>query len=205
MMRRSYERGELDESSLAPTWWEQFDGWFAAAAAEPATVEANAVQVATANAAGRPSVRTVLLRGFDATGLTFFTNHTSAKGHDLDENPYAAAVFSWLALERQVRFEGPVTRVPRAETEAYVATRPADSVIGSWASPQSSVIASRADLDERVAAARAEGVHGAPPFWGGYRLTPTSVEFWQGRPNRLHDRLRYRLAGDAWVVERLAP
>lgn len=204
-MRRTYARGELVETDLAATWWEQFGAWFAAAAAEPATVEANAMQLATADRSGRPSVRTVLCRGFGPDGLTFFTNYTSAKGHDLDSNPQAAAVFSWLPLERQVRFAGPVTQVSRAETEAYVATRPADSVIGSWASPQSAVVASRTELDEQVAAARAADVHGAPPFWGGYRLAPTSVEFWQGRPNRLHDRLRFRLAGDAWVVERLAP
>ena len=204
-MRRTYARGELHEADLAATWWEQFADWFAAAVAEPTTVEANALQLATADPAGHPSVRTVLLRGVDEHGLVFFTNHTSAKGHDLERNPHAAAVFSWLALERQVRFAGPVTRVTRAETEAYVATRPADSVVGSWASPQSSVVASRAELEERVAAARAAGVSGAPPFWGGYRLAPTTVEFWQGRPDRLHDRLRYRREGDAWVVERLAP
>ena len=204
-LRRTYARGTLTESELAPTWWEQFEAWFAAAAAEPAVIEAVAMQVATADAAGFPSVRTVLCRGFGRDGLVFFTNYTSAKGHDLEVNPRAAAVFSWLALERQVRFAGPVTKVSREETEAYVATRPADSVMGSWASPQSQVVASRAELDERVADVRARGVHGAPPFWGGYRLAPTSVEFWQGRPDRLHDRLRYRQDGDGWVVERLAP
>ncbi|MHA3702082.1 pyridoxamine 5'-phosphate oxidase [Jatrophihabitans sp. YIM 134969] len=205
-MRRTYARGELTEDELAPTWWAQFDAWFATAAADPATVEANAMQVATADSSGRPSVRTVLCRGYGPTGLTFFTNHESAKGQDLTANPRAAAVFSWLAQERQVRFEGPVAPVSREETEAYVATRPADSVVGSWASPQSQVVASRAELDERVEAARAAGVHGAPPFWGGYRLTPVTVEFWQGRPDRLHDRLRFRaLADGAWVVERLAP
>lgn len=204
-LRRTYARGALTESDLAPTWWQQFEGWFAEAAAEPGVVEAVAMQVATADAAGRPSVRTVLCRGFGEDGLVFFTNYTSAKGHDLEVNPEAAAVFSWLPLERQVRFAGPVTKVSREETEAYVAGRPPDSVIGSWASPQSAVVASRAELDERVAAARAQGVHGAPPFWGGYRLAPRSVEFWQGRPDRLHDRLRYRAEGGSWVVERLAP
>lgn len=204
-MRRSYTRDRLAEQDLAPTWWEQFAGWFAEAAADPATVEANAMQVATADAAGHPSVRTVLCRGFDADGLVFYTHHDSAKGRDLAANPHAAAVFSWLAQERQVRFAGLVAKVSREQVEAYVATRPAASVVGSWASPQSSVIASRAELDELVEAARAAGVHGAPPFWGGYRLQPTSVEFWQGRADRLHDRLRYRSTGTGWVVERLAP
>lgn len=204
-MRRTYARGELLEADLAATWWEQFETWFTAAAAEPATVEATALQLATADAAGVPSVRTVLLRGYGPEGIVFFTNYESAKGHDLEVNPQAAAVFSWLAMERQVRFAGAVSKVTRAETEAYVASRPPASVQSSWASPQSQVISSRAVLDDRLATVTAEGRHGAPPFWGGYRLTPTAVEFWQGRPNRLHDRLRFRLVGAAWVVERLAP
>lgn len=209
-LRRTYARGTLVEADLAPTWWEQFAGWFRQAGADPAVVEANAVQVATASADARPSVRTVLCRGHGPDGIVFFTNYTSAKGHDLAENPRAAAVFSWLAQERQVRLAGDVTRVSREETEAYVAGRPVASVLGSWASPQSEVIASRAELEARVAEVAAREVTGAPPFWGGYRLRPTEVEFWQGRPDRLHDRLRYRLVDVAdgpprWVVERLAP
>lgn len=205
-MRRGYGRGRLDERDLAPTWWQQFEIWFAAATAEPMVVEANAMQLATADAAGSPAVRTVLCRGFGSQGLTFFTNYESAKASDLAVNPRAAVVFSWLPQERQVRLSGPVTKVARAETEAYAATRPPASVVSSWASPQSQVIESRRVLERRVD--EFAGRRQAPPFWGGYRLSPELVEFWQGRPDRLHDRLRYRLiAGSAadWVVERLAP
>lgn len=203
-MRRSYLRSQLDIGDLAPTWWGQFQAWFATAAADPQVVEANAMQLATADASGRPAVRTVLCRGFGADGLTFFTNYDSAKGRDLAANPQAAAVFSWLPLERQVRLAGPVGPVSRAETVAYAATRPPASVVASWASPQSQVIADR----EVLAAGMLEFAdrREPPPGWGGYRLRPDVVEFWQGRPNRLHDRLRYRRKGPAeWVVERLAP
>jgi pyridoxamine 5'-phosphate oxidase len=165
--------------------------------------------VATVGADGRPSVRTVLLKGFDERGFVFYTNHDSAKGHDLAANPYAAAVLVWVPLERQVRFSGPVTVVDRVETEAYFASRPRGSQLGAWASPQSAVVGGRAVLDAAVTATEqrfaGRDVIPAPPFWGGYRIAPEVVEFWQGRPDRLHDRVRYRHDGAQWTAERLAP
>jgi pyridoxamine 5'-phosphate oxidase len=147
-------------------------------------------------------------KAIDPRGIVFYTNYGSAKARDLEESPYAAAVFAWLPMERQVRLAGTAERVSRAETDAYFATRPRGSQIAAWASAQSSVIGSRADLEAQVLSleARFSGADvPAPPDWGGYRLRPDEVEFWQGRPDRLHDRLRHRLVGDIWVVERLAP
>jgi pyridoxamine 5'-phosphate oxidase len=208
-MRRRYERSELADDALSVGWLTQFRQWFAEAAAEVDVVEANAMQLATVDAGGRPSVRTVLLKGFDERGFVFYTNQGSAKGHDLAANPYAAAVLVWLRLERQVRLSGPVTVVDRAETEAYFASRPRGSQLGAWASPQSTVVADRAALDAAVAATERRfgdtDVIPAPPFWGGYRIAPEVVEFWQGRPDRLHDRVRYRHDGERWTAERLAP
>jgi pyridoxamine 5'-phosphate oxidase len=207
-LRARYTRGTLDEAGLADTWLAQLRLWFDAAAADPTIVEANAIQLATVGAGGRPAVRTVLAKGIDERGIVFFTNYESAKASDLAVNPRAAAVFAWLAHQRQVRLAGTVERTSRAETEAYFATRPRESQIGAWASPQSRPVASRAELDrlaEQVAERFADGAIPAPPFWGGYRLTPDEVEFWQGREGRLHDRIRFRLDGDAWVRERLAP
>ncbi|MCU1658855.1 MAG: pyridoxamine 5-phosphate oxidase [Pseudonocardiales bacterium] len=207
-MRRTYHRGQLDESLVSRTWLEQFHLWFHDATADPAVVEANAMQVATVGADCRPSVRTVLLKGVDERGLVFYTNYESAKARDLAANPYAAVVFAWLAHERQVRASGAVQRVDRAETEAYFATRPRGSQLSAWASAQSSIVSSRAVLERTLAdlEARYTGVDiPAPPNWGGYRLAPDTVEFWQGRADRLHDRLRYRRAGERWVLERLAP
>jgi pyridoxamine 5'-phosphate oxidase len=211
-LRRSYQRGQLDETLVAPNWLGQLQAWFAEALAEPAVLEANAMQVATVEATGRPSVRTVLVKGLDERGLAFYTNYESAKARDLDARPYAAAVLAWLPLERQVRLSGPVTRVARAETEAYFATRPRGSQLAAWASPQSTAVSSRAALeaamesmDERFTGRDVP----APPNWGGYRLAPDEVEFWQGRTDRLHDRIRYRRDADTaagqWVIERLAP
>ncbi|MDT4948415.1 MAG: pyridoxamine 5-phosphate oxidase [Pseudonocardiales bacterium] len=208
-LRRGYARGSLDDDTVAATWLEQLQRWFADAAADPAVVEANAIQLATADASGRPAVRTVLAKGIDERGIVFYTNYESAKAEDLDANPFGAAVFAWLPHERQVRIAGPVTKVDRAETEAYFATRPRESQIGAWASPQSQVVASRGALDQIVAETedRFAGVDiPPPPHWGGYRITPESVEFWQGRHGRLHDRIRYRRDGtDGWCRERLAP
>jgi pyridoxamine 5'-phosphate oxidase len=210
-LRQTYLRGHLDERDLAASWYGQLRIWFDEAAADPTVLEANAVQLATADAAGRPTVRTVLTKGLDERGLVFFTNYDSAKGRDLAVNPRAAAVFVWLAHQRQVRLEGTVEKVDRAGTEAYFARRPRESQIGAWASPQSEVVASRAALDELAAQAEArfgDGPIEAPPNWGGYRLSPDTVEFWQGRTGRLHDRIRFRLdAGPegTWVRERLAP
>jgi pyridoxamine 5'-phosphate oxidase len=191
-----------------PTWLEQFRLWFEAACNDPSIVEPNAMQVATVGADGRPSVRTVLLKGLDERGIVFYTNYESPKARDLEVNPHAAAVFAWLAHERQVRISGPVSRVDQAETDAYFASRPRGSQLGAWASPQSSVIESRQALERAVADidARFAGQDvPTPPHWGGLRIAPRSVEFWQGRPDRLHDRLRYRGDGERWVTERLAP
>lgn len=207
--RRGYLRGQLDENSVSRTWLEQLRLWYSGAADDPAVTEPNAMQVATVDVAGRPAVRTVLLKGFDARGVVFYTNYDSAKAHDLDANPYAAAVLVWLSEERQVRLSGPVTRVDRAETEAYFAARPRGSQLGAWASPQSTVVPSRVVLEQaarEVEERFADRDVPAPPNWGGYLLAPEVVEFWQGRPDRLHDRLRFRLdESGVWVIERLAP
>jgi len=207
-LRRNYQRGHLDDDAVAPTWFGQLQAWFAEAVAEESVVEPNAIQLATADPSGRPSVRTVLVKGMSEDGLVFYTNYTSAKARDLHANPQAAAVFAWLPLQRQVRLAGRVAEVDRATTEAYFATRPRGSQLGAWASPQSQVVASRAALDQLAAdAARrfGDGPVPAPPFWGGYLLTPDEVEFWQGRVDRLHDRIRFRRVGTGWVRERLAP
>jgi pyridoxamine 5'-phosphate oxidase len=205
-LRQTYLRGYLDERDLAASWYGQLRIWFDEAAADPAVLEANAIQLATADAAGRPSVRTVLAKGIDERGIVFFTNYESAKARDLAANPRAAAVFVWLAHQRQVRLEGTASLVDRTET--YFAHRPRESQVGAWASPQSQVVASRAELD--AMAARTEARFGdevipAPPHWGGYLLTPDLVEFWQGRTGRLHDRIRFRLDDGTWLRERLAP
>lgn len=207
-MRRSYERGLLDESTVPSSWLNLFTAWFADAVAELTYTEANAMQVATVGVDRRPEVRTVLAKGFGADGVVFYTNYDSAKGRALEANPYAAVVFAWVPLERQVRISGPVTRVDRETTEAYFASRPRGAQIGAWASPQSSVIASRPALDSLQAEVEqryGDGPIPAPEHWGGYRIAPESVEFWQGRQNRLHDRLRYRREGETYVIERLAP
>jgi pyridoxamine 5'-phosphate oxidase len=207
-LRATYTRGTLDDADLADSWLAQLRVWFDAAAADPAVVEANAIQLATVDVDGRPSVRTVLAKGIDERGIVFFTNYESATAHDLAANPRAAAVFAWLAHQRQVRLAGPVEQTSRDETEAYFATRPRESQLGAWASPQSQPVPSRADLDRlaaEVADRFGDGPIPAPPHWGGYRLAPDEVEFWQGRVGRLHDRIRYRLDGGVWVRERLAP
>lgn len=205
----SYVSGELTESGLAPTWLEQLQNWYDEAAADPRIGEPNAMQVATVDAAGQPDVRTVLARGFDADGVVFYTNYESAKGRQLAAVPAAAAVFAWLPAERQARLRGPVERVSRAETEAYFAGRPRGSQLAAWASPQSRILSGRAELDGLLAETEQRfgptGPVPAPPGWGGYRIRPIEVEFWQGRQFRLHDRLRFRRDGDRWVVERLAP
>jgi pyridoxamine 5'-phosphate oxidase len=207
-LRRSYLRGTLDESTLAPTWWAQLVAWFDEAVAHEGSREPNALQLATVDDAGRPSLRTVLAKAIDERGVTFYTNYQSAKARDLDARRYAAAQFLWLNLERQVRLTGPVQRVAADETAEYFHSRPRGSQLGAWASPQSQVIPSRAVLNQawdEVAARFADRVIDVPPQWGGYRLVPDSVEFWQGRPDRLHDRLRFRLDAGQWLVDRLAP
>jgi pyridoxamine 5'-phosphate oxidase len=206
-MRRDYAvAGELAEDDLAPDWVGQFARWFAEAAAA-GLAEPNAMVLATADAEGRPSARTVLLKEYDQRGFTFFTNYDSRKGGELAANPNASLVFPWIAMHRQVVACGAASRVDRAETEAYFATRPRGAQLGAWASPQSTVIAGRPVLDEALAevARRFPDRVPPPPHWGGFRLVPRSVEYWQGRADRLHDRLRYRRTEQGWIVERLAP
>lgn len=211
-IRRSYTRGRLDVDDLAPTWHEQLRRWFDEAMSLPELVEANAIQVATVDSDGRPQVRTVLCRGLDERGVVFYTNYDSAKGRQLEADPHAAALFGWLPLERQVRLTGVVERTSRAETEQYWASRPRGSRVASAASPQSAVLRDRGELEQRVRETD-ERFAGQdvplPDNWGGFRLRPDSVEFWQGRESRLHDRLRFRRVGSeadpSWVVERLAP
>lgn len=207
-MRRSYELAGLDEADLAPTWPAQFERWLEEAVAGGIT-EPNAMVLATADAAGHPSARTVLLKGVDARGFVLYTNLGSRKGAQATANPWAALTFPWIDLQRQVGVTGRAERVTDAESDAYFASRPRGSQLGAHASPQSSVVASRAALEERLAALDARWPEGTavprPPQWGGLRVVADSVEFWQGRPDRLHDRLRFRAVGDGWVVERLAP
>ena len=208
-MRRDYsERDALLEADLAADWVTQFTAWFGEATAF-GLYEPNAMIVATADPSGRPSARTVLLKEYDAGGFVFFTNYESRKGTEALANPYASLVFPWLAMHRQVIVGGAVTRVSRAETEAYFASRPRGSQLGAWASPQSTVVADRAAVDTGYAAAAerfGDGPVPAPPHWGGFRVAPETVEFWQGRSSRLHDRLRFRRTPEGvWVLERLAP
>ncbi|QKW16982.1 pyridoxamine 5'-phosphate oxidase [Verrucosispora sp. NA02020] len=208
-MRHEYAADTgLVEADLAAQWHTQFDRWFADAVAA-GLPEPNAMVVGTADAQGRPSARTVLLKGYDPAGFVFFTNHRSRKGVEADVNPYASLVFPWFPMQRQVIVAGRVERIDRAETEAYFTSRPRGSRLGAWASAQSSVLPDRAALDEayRAVAERFADVDPipAPPHWGGLRVRPDSVEFWQGRASRLHDRLRFRRDADDWVVERLAP
>jgi pyridoxamine 5'-phosphate oxidase len=205
-LRRSYALGGLAEADLAPTWLEQAERWLADALAADLT-EPNACVLATAGPDGRPSARTVLLKGLDERGFVVFTNLDSRKGREARANPAAALVFTWLDLQRQLVVTGDVEVVADAEADAYFATRPAGSRLGAWASPQSRPIGSRAELEaaSAAAAARFGDEVPRPPHWGGLRVVPDAVECWQGRPDRLHDRLRFRRQGAGWVVERLAP
>jgi pyridoxamine 5'-phosphate oxidase len=207
-MRTEYTRAVLVEGDVDPDPVVQFGRWFDDANAAN-LVEPSAMTLATAGADGIPSARMVLLRGVDQRGFVFYTNYESRKAAELAANPRAALVFWWGELQRQVRVEGRVQRTSHEESAAYFRTRPPGSRLGAWASPQSRVIPGRAVLDERVAELEARHPDGdlpLPPFWGGYRLVPEVIELWQGRPNRLHDRLRYtRAPGGGWRIERLAP
>jgi pyridoxamine 5'-phosphate oxidase len=211
-LRIDYMRETLDESNVAPDPFRQFEHWFSEAV-KAQVPEPSAMMLATVGADGRPAARVVLLKGFDDAGFVFFTNFSSRKGRELDAHGAAALLFFWPELERQVRIEGSVTRVDDAESTAYFAGRPRLSQLGAWASPQSEPIADRRALEARLDAvkARYDEAHlpvPRPPHWGGYRLAPDVLEFWQGRSSRLHDRIRYRLAAErpgVWAIDRLAP
>jgi len=205
-MRKSYERDALEEQASAGDPLTQFGDWMNQAMAANVP-EPNAMTVATVGEDGRPSTRIVLIKGYDARGIVWYTNYESRKGRELAIHPFAALQFHWVEMERVVRIEGDVERVGAEESDAYYASRPLDSRLGAWASPQSQVIASRAVLVANAARAAAHhGLHPSrPPHWGGFRLQPAVWEFWQGRKSRLHDRLRYRRVDGQWVRERLAP
>ena len=206
-LRKDYCLAGLNEQDLARDPYRQFEKWFQEAEAARLD-EPNAMTVCTCTRDGRPSARTILLKGVDGRGFVFFSNYESRKGRELHENPRAALVFPWLALERQVIVEGTVVKVPREESEAYFHTRPRASQLGAWVSQQSTIITGRSVLEDSMRMLE-EKYAGRdiplPPHWGGWRLAPETVEFWQGRRSRLHDRLRYRREKDEWVIERLAP
>ncbi|WKV73408.1 pyridoxamine 5'-phosphate oxidase [Streptomyces sp. PCS3-D2] len=209
MMRKQYRSEIVHEESLAEDPMEQFARWFQQAA-DSHLFEPNAMVVSTATPDGRPSSRTVLLKQFDSRGFVFFTNYASRKGRELARNPHVALLFPWHPIARQVIVNGTAARIGRDETAAYFRSRPHGSQLGAWASEQSSVIGSRAELDSRYAELAARYPEGeqvpVPPEWGGLRVVPREIEFWQGHENRLHDRLHYVLEGDEkWRLERLCP
>ena len=205
-LRKSYERAELDEAASLSDPMEQFGLWLQQAL-DSQVPEPNAMTLATVGENGRPSTRVVLIKGFDQRGIVWYTNYQSRKGRELAGNGFAALQFHWVELERVVRIEGRVEKAGAEESDAYYQTRPLDSRLGAWASPQSEVIASRTVLVANAAKVGAQYLLNPPrpPHWGGYRLQPDHWEFWQGRKSRLHDRLRYRLQDGGWVRERLAP
>jgi pyridoxamine 5'-phosphate oxidase len=205
-LRKSYERAALDEEASEADPFKQFEAWLAQAI-DAKLPEPNAMTLATVGPEGRPSTRVVLIKSLDARGIVWYTNYDSRKGRELAAHGFAALQFHWVELERVVRIEGRVEKVSDEESDAYYASRPLDSRIGAWASPQSQVIGSRAVLVAAAARYSAQFLLNPPrpPHWGGFRLAPDRWEFWQGRPSRLHDRLRYRLEDGTWLRERLAP
>jgi pyridoxamine 5'-phosphate oxidase len=206
-MRKSYELGTLREEDFPDSPNDAFNVWFEEAR-ERCPDEANAMTLATVTSDGQPKARTVLLKGFDVDGFRFFTNYDSHKAVELDAHPQASLLFHWPAMERQVRIEGVTTRLPRADTEAYFATRPRESQVGAWASPQSRTLSDRTELEALEADIEKKFIGRdipCPSFWGGYILLPHSMEFWQGRKGRLHDRLVYKRNKVDWRLSRLAP
>lgn len=207
-LRREYASRALSEDEAHADAMRQFGLWFDEAL-ETQLLDVNAVTLATSSSAGEPAARTVLLKGFDENGFVFYSNYESAKGRELEENPRACLLFFWAELERQVRINGSVTRTAREESEAYFLSRPLESQIGAWASAQSRPVPTRASLEERYATLLANYAAGnipVPHYWGGYRVKPERIEFWQGRKSRLHDRLLYTLQDDGtWARTRLAP
>jgi pyridoxamine 5'-phosphate oxidase len=205
-LRRDYARESLSERDVAADPIAQFEKWFAQALGA-GMIEPNAMTLATSTRDGHPSARIVLLKGVDAKGFVFFTDYRSRKGTELEANPHVSLCFWWGELQRQVRITGTVSRASREESEAYYRTRPHGSRIGAWASHQSAPLASREPLEREVKRLEAKYPDDVPlpPHWGGYRVTPDSVEFWQGRPSRLHDRIVYTRSGNAWTIGRLSP
>jgi pyridoxamine 5'-phosphate oxidase len=206
-LRKNYTQAGLLETDVAGDPVQQFKLWFEQAVAAN-LLEPNAMTIATVTPEGKPSARIVLLKGFDEHGFIFYTNYNSQKGVELQQCPYAALVFLWGDLERQVRIEGKVELVAIEEATAYFHSRPASSQLGAWASDQSSVIGNRSILETRLQQLEAEYIEREipkPAHWGGFRVVPTEIEFWQGRPSRLHDRLRYQLVDGVWKIDRLAP
>ncbi|MBW4574469.1 MAG: pyridoxamine 5'-phosphate oxidase [Aphanothece sp. CMT-3BRIN-NPC111] len=207
-LRSEYTLHGLSEADAEINPFQQFQKWFDQALAAQLP-EPNAMTLATATPDGKPSARIVLLKNFDEQGFVFYTNYDSHKGQELQANPQAALVFWWAELERQVRIQGRVEKVTDAESDAYFHRRPLGSQLGAWASPQSQVISSRQVIETKLQELKEKYEHQEiprPPHWGGYRVVPTAIEFWQGRPNRLHDRLHYRRCDDnSWAIERLSP
>lgn len=208
-LRQDYRVGELHRADLAEDPFVQFGLWFAEALASPAIGEANAMTLATAGRSGQIGARTVLLKSWDPQGFVFFTNYESLKGRQIAENPQVALLFPWLPLERQISITGTAEKVSEDESREYFLSRPLASRLGAWASRQSEVLPSREPLEERYTSLAAQHVDGEvplPPHWGGYRVIPASIEFWQGRTSRLHDRFLYtRLSDGSWQIDRLSP